>query len=166
MEGACRLTVSEAWLLWSGLALTGIVPLCREWGSGLRGVIERLSRRRASSNARRESMPSWPQRMQPALAVRPETASDRSVRPLKNKNPAGSRRYGVFFYYADCLTDYCLTDHCLTDYFCWCPREDSNLHTLRRMDLNHVRLPIPPPGPTDTAKSAILANDSNLSMAA
>jgi hypothetical protein len=49
---------------------------------------------------------------------------------------------------------------------CWCPREDSNLHTLRRMDLNHVRLPIPPPGPTDTAKSAILANDSKLSMVA
>jgi hypothetical protein len=33
------------------------------------------------------------------------------------------------------------------------------------MDLNHVRLPIPPPGPTDTAKTAILANDSKLSMA-
>src|SRR5690606_39597759 len=28
----------------------------------------------------------------------------------------------------------------------WCPGEDSNLHTLRHMDLNHARLPIPPPG--------------------
>ena len=30
--------------------------------------------------------------------------------------------------------------------FGWCPGEDSNLHTLRHMDLNHARLPIPPPG--------------------
>src|SRR5690606_8275222 len=28
----------------------------------------------------------------------------------------------------------------------WCPEEDSNLHTRRHMDLNHARLPIPPPG--------------------
>src|SRR5690606_17273043 len=31
-------------------------------------------------------------------------------------------------------------------YIGWCPGEDSNLHTLRHMDLNHARLPIPPPG--------------------
>ena len=29
----------------------------------------------------------------------------------------------------------------------WCPRRDSNPHTLRHMDLNHARLPIPPRGP-------------------
>ena len=28
----------------------------------------------------------------------------------------------------------------------WCPRRDSNPHTLRHMDLNHARLPIPPRG--------------------
>ncbi len=28
----------------------------------------------------------------------------------------------------------------------WCPRGDSNPHTRRHMDLNHARLPIPPPG--------------------
>src|SRR5690606_28661207 len=31
-------------------------------------------------------------------------------------------------------------------FYLWCPGEDSNLHTLRHMDLNHARLPIPPPG--------------------
>ncbi len=31
-------------------------------------------------------------------------------------------------------------------FYSWCPGEDSNLHTLRHMDLNHARLPIPPPG--------------------
>ena len=30
----------------------------------------------------------------------------------------------------------------------WCPRRDSNPHTLRHMDLNHARLPIPPRGLT------------------
>ena len=30
---------------------------------------------------------------------------------------------------------------------CWCPEEDSNLHTLRHTDLNRARLPIPPSGP-------------------
>jgi hypothetical protein len=34
--------------------------------------------------------------------------------------------------------------------FCsWCPRRDSNPHTLRHMDLNHARLPIPPRGPKE-----------------
>ncbi len=28
----------------------------------------------------------------------------------------------------------------------WCPEEDSNLHDVTRVDLNHVRLPIPPSG--------------------
>src|ERR1700722_837756 len=46
----------------------------------------------------------------------------------------------------------------------WCPREDSNLHALRRMDLNHVRLPIPPPGQgACTAKNAIIAGRFALS---
>jgi hypothetical protein len=31
----------------------------------------------------------------------------------------------------------------------WCPRRDSNPHTLRHMDLNHARLPIPPRGPCE-----------------
>ena len=73
----------------------------------------------------------------------------------KQKTPQAQGFTGLSFYYTDCFADYLLV-----------PREDSNLHTLRRMDLNHVRLPIPPPGPTDTAKTAILSNDSKLSMAA
>src|SRR5690625_2260085 len=34
----------------------------------------------------------------------------------------------------------------------WCPEEDLNLHTLRYMDLNHARLPIPPSGLNDYHK--------------
>jgi hypothetical protein len=34
----------------------------------------------------------------------------------------------------------------------WCPRRDSNPHTLRHMDLNHARLPIPPRGHTTTLR--------------
>ena len=30
--------------------------------------------------------------------------------------------------------------------YCWCPEEDSNLHSVARQDLNLVRLPIPPSG--------------------
>ena len=38
----------------------------------------------------------------------------------------------------------------------WCPRRDSNPHTLRHMDLNHARLPIPPRGLT---KKMIIAEN-------
>jgi hypothetical protein len=33
--------------------------------------------------------------------------------------------------------------------YIWCPKEDSNLHTLRHTDLNRARLPIPPFGLED-----------------
>ena len=33
----------------------------------------------------------------------------------------------------------------------WCPEEDSNLHDVTRVDLNHVRLPIPPSGHSGSA---------------
>jgi hypothetical protein len=67
--------------------------------------------------------------------------------PPKTKNPVITRIYGVFRTSSDC-----------SELQSWCPREDSNLHALRRMDLNHVRLPIPPPGQgACAAKNAIIS---------
>src|SRR5690554_6753226 len=48
----------------------------------------------------------------------------------------------------------------------WCPGEDSNLHTLRHMDLNHARLPIPPPGHALRVCYRFRVTESNLFSAA
>ena len=42
----------------------------------------------------------------------------------------------------------------------WCPGRDSNSYTLRRQNLNLVRLPISPPGQVQT----IARQDSNTLM--
>jgi hypothetical protein len=40
-------------------------------------------------------------------------------------------------------------------FLCWCPKEDSNLHDLRRYHLKVVRLPIPPSGLVLTISSPV-----------
>ncbi len=101
----------------------------------------RFARGRQNAKGRLLSQPAF------LVLVPTEGARSRSATP---PGPAGpgfrvppAKRAGALLVGAKTQKAGCFRNR---PFLFWCPRRDSNPHTLRHMDLNHARLPIPPRG--------------------